>query len=77
MHNISISLNDLLWTKITSHYYENIRWMDRPTKSDVYLGLYDWLKNEYGAVPKFEPPKSSSINFDTEEQRTYFIMRWL
>ena len=62
------------WEKIVDHYYDHIHWGDEP--NIIGASILTWLKEEYGAEVALLPDNPSTIYFDDDERRSWFLLRW-
>ena len=63
------------WEKIVDHYYDHIHWGDEPAGLH-HQSMSTWLKEEYGAEVELLPHDPSTIHFDDDERRSWFLLRW-
>jgi hypothetical protein len=54
------------WNRVTDFYYDHVRWA-------TGLGLYQWIQREFGATMCLN---TQALKFDTEEQKSWFLLRW-
>ena len=61
------------WEKVVDHYYDHIHWGDEP--NIIGASISTWLKEEYGAEV-LTGHNPSTIYFDDDEHRSWFLLRW-
>jgi hypothetical protein len=59
---------DKYWEKIVNYYYDNVHFDELPT-----ISIRAWLIRNFGGHIS---PTKQKIYFDTDAQKTFFIMRW-
>lgn len=53
------------WNRTVEYYYDHVKW-------ECGISLTAWLKKEFGATLNL-----TELEFSTEEQKSWFLLRWV